>query len=146
MIYKPKSLSLFALAALVSAMSGCGGADIPDLGEVKGTVMMNGEPIVGIDVVAYPAEGRPAYGKTDEKGAYTIMFKNGIAGTKVGQNRITPMYVQGGKSVPPEYAQMMFDIKPGENSVDFDMKSDAPEWNGGTAKKPKKTKTITAPD
>jgi hypothetical protein len=144
MIVNSKSASALLLATLTCMLSGCGGADIPELGEVSGVVTMNGEPIVGIDVVAYPKEGRPAYGLTDENGAYVIMYKNGIAGTKAGPTRITPMYVQGGKAVPKEYSEMMFDVKPGEETiVNFDMKSNAPEWatdpaKAAKAKKPKR--------
>lgn len=140
MIIDSKSLSLSALIALVCVMTGCGGADIPELGDVKGTVKMNGEPVVGIDVIAYPADGRPAFGKTDEVGSYSIMFKNGISGTKVGQNRITPTWTNGGPAVPKEFTEKMFDIKPGENIIDFDMTSELPAWKGVTtpSKKPKK--------
>ena len=142
MIVNVKSVSAVLLVALTSVLSGCGGADIPELGEVTGVVKMNGVPIEGIDVVAYPQDGRPAFGKTDENGAYVIMFKNGISGTKVGQNRITPTYVQGGPAVPKEYTEMMFDVKPGENTVDFDMKSDAPAWTGAASKKSAKPKRV----
>ncbi|RLS41724.1 MAG: hypothetical protein DWH81_05570 [Planctomycetota bacterium] len=140
MIVNHKSATVFLLAALTCMLTGCGGADIPELGDVKGVVKMNGEPVKGIDVVAYPVDGRPAFGKTDENGAYSLMFKHGISGTKVGQNRISPTWTNGGPTVPKEFTEMMFDIKPGENTIDFDMKSDLPAWKGVTApsKKPKK--------
>jgi len=137
-----KSATAFLFAALACMLTGCGGADIPELGDVKGVVKMNGEPVVGIDVIAYPAEGRPAFGKTDETGAYSIMFKLGISGTKVGQNRITPTWTNGGPAIPKEYTEMMFEVKPGENIVDFDMKSDAPAWTGAATKKPAKPKRV----
>jgi len=141
MIVNSRFTPLLILAAVACILPGCGGADIPELGDVKGVVTMNGDPVVGIDVVAYPQDGRPGFGKTDESGAYRIMFKNGISGTKVGQTRITPLYTNGGPAVPSEYAEMMFDIKPGENVINFDMKSDSPVWKKGTestTKKPKK--------
>ncbi|MFO1005010.1 MAG: hypothetical protein U0929_03555 [Planctomycetaceae bacterium] len=146
MIANSRSVSALMLVALTGLMSGCGGADIPELGDVRGTVKMNGEPVVGIDVVAYPQEGRPGFGLTDENGAYKIMFKNGISGTKVGQTRITPLYTSGGKPIPKEYNEMMFDIKPGENVIDFDMKSNDPAWTGAAEKPSKKPKKPLPPD
>lgn len=140
MTIKLKSISAIFLITITTILSGCGGADIPELGTVTGKVMMNGQPIVGIDVVAYPQEGRPGFGKTDENGDYEIMFKRGIAGTKVGSTRVTPTWTNGGPTIPKEYTEMMFDVKAGANTFDFDMKSDAPIWNGIKPKEPKKPK------
>jgi hypothetical protein len=78
------ALSMFALQ-----LSGCGRVnDQPDLGQVTGTVALDGAPLKGIEVVFYPDSGRPARGKTYADGKYELRYIREVFGTKVGHNRV----------------------------------------------------------
>ncbi len=46
---------------------GCGGGDMPELGDVSGKVTLDGKPLVGINILFTPEKGRPAGGVTDEE-------------------------------------------------------------------------------
>jgi len=58
-----------ALACLV--VCGCGSG--LDLGAVRGTVLVDGQPYANADVVSYPNEGPVASGRTDEQGAFELV-------------------------------------------------------------------------
>lgn len=82
-------LLVVALSILALYLSGCGGtSDQPELGQVTGTVTLDGEPLKGIEVVFYPDSGRPARGKTDSHGKYELRYIREEFGTKVGHNRV----------------------------------------------------------
>lgn len=74
--------------------------DLPNLGNVSGTVTVDGKPLVGIavkfspneDVRENPDEGpkkiRPATGVTDENGYYTMYYLDGVKGAPVGKGKL----------------------------------------------------------
>lgn len=140
-----------AVAALLS-LAGCGGpSDQPELGQVKGTVTLDGKPLGDTEVVFYPDSGRPARGRTDAEGKYELTYIRETPGTKVGHNRVeiapseeggdveaevaaatqgeTPAAKAGkpGKPVIPERynskSELEADVKPGENTFDFKLES-----------------------
>jgi hypothetical protein len=76
------------LSVLSLSLWGCSGSDRPVLGEVTGTVTLDGGPLSGVDVVFSPDKGRPARGRTDENGKYTLTYIGKTLGSKVGHNRV----------------------------------------------------------
>lgn len=128
---------------------GCGGrSDQPELGQVTGTITLDGKPLVGIAVVFQPDSGRPARGMTDADGKYELTYIRNTKGTKVGPNRVeiapsedgeaeepevaegeakpAPKRKSGKPSIPARYnvrTELNADVKPGENKFDFALES-----------------------
>jgi hypothetical protein len=59
-----------ALSLLASA--GCGDPDAPEIARVTGTVTRGGKPVPNLVVNFMPAEGRPSWGITDDRGRYVV--------------------------------------------------------------------------
>ncbi|MDX1928798.1 MAG: carboxypeptidase-like regulatory domain-containing protein [Pirellulaceae bacterium] len=129
---------------------GCGGpSDQPELGQVTGTVTLDGQPLVGVAVVFQPDNGRPARGMTDAQGKYELIYIRQTKGTKVGPNRVeiapseegeaeesetpdeeaksaTKPSKSGKPKVPARYnvqSELKEDVKPGANTIDFKLVS-----------------------
>lgn len=82
-------LLVVAVSLLTLQLTGCGRVnDQPELGQVTGTVTLDGAPLKGIEVVFFPDSGRPARGKTDAEGKYELRYIREVFGTKVGHNRV----------------------------------------------------------
>jgi hypothetical protein len=80
----------FALAALsVSFLSGCGRS--VKLGEVEGTVRLDGQPIGQVLVVFIPEDpqGPQSTGITDAEGRFKLRCNNARSGAVVGPHRVT---------------------------------------------------------
>jgi hypothetical protein len=138
-----------ALAAMAFCAAGCGGAsDRPELGQVTGTVTLDGEPLKGIAVVFFPDSGRPARGKTDAEGKYELTYIRDTKGTKLGHNRVEiapdeegaeeeeegdeaapkPKAKGAKPKIPAKYntkSELEADVKPGDNVFDFKLESGA---------------------
>ena len=135
---------------LLLSSSGCGGpSDQPELGQVTGTITLDGKPLSGVAVVFQPDNGRPATGVTDKEGKYELRYIRDTMGTKIGHNRVeiapqegeeddpveasadevnsSPQPNRSGRSrIPARYnirSELEADVKPGENTFDFDLKS-----------------------
>ena len=134
-------------------LPGCGGpSDQPELGQVTGTVTLDGKPLSGIAVVFQPESGRPARGMTDAEGKYELTYIRETKGTKVGPNRVeiapsedggaeeseesenpddesqpvTKPSKSGKPTIPPRYnvqSELKADVKAGENTFDFQLES-----------------------
>ena len=108
---------------------GCGRADTPPLGNVTGTVTLNGEPLVGVIVLFKPDKGRAATAITDGKGAYNLEYVYGVKGTKVGPSSVSfewPLGFAGAKPLPEKYttsSELKQAVKPGRNTFNFDLES-----------------------
>lgn len=82
------SLTLVALAAVTA--SGCSGSDAPELATVEGTVTLNGEPLVGAEVVFRPeAKGRSSIGRTDMDGRYSLIYTPEQPGAIKSKHKVT---------------------------------------------------------
>jgi len=122
---------LIVVAGLAMLLHGCGGADIPELASVSGTVKLDGKPLAGAIIFAYPEVGRPATANIDEFGHYELQYKKGIEGTKLGKNRVGFTWPTGasGPAIPVkwgEQSQEIIDVQEGANTFDFDMTSEPP--------------------
>lgn len=139
-----------ALSVSLLSLTGCGGpGDQPELGQVSGTVTLDGKPLRGIEVVFYPDSGRPARGRTNSEGKYELRYIRDTMGAKVGHNRVEiapneegedspeseadadgpadkPPVKPGKPVVPARYntkSELEADVKPGENTFDFALES-----------------------
>jgi hypothetical protein len=119
--------SALALAMLTAA--GCGGSgDRPELGEVTGTVTLDGQPLKGVIVMFTPDSGRPASGVTDESGRYELIYRYGVSGAKAGPNTVSFEYPTGdsGPPIPAKYggqSTLKKHVESGDNAFDFELSS-----------------------
>ncbi len=107
---------------------GCGGGDMPELGDVSGKVTLDGKPLVGINILFTPEKGRPAGGVTDEEGYYELVYLDGYSGCKVGPAKVTFEWspgVENTVAVPARYMNDGFSVtvKAGSNEMDFPLES-----------------------
>ena len=141
-----------AVAACWLNLAGCGGGptDQPELGQVTGTVTLDGQPLSGIDVVFTPQNGRPARGKTNAEGKYDLIYIRDTRGTKTGHNRVEIAPIEEGDDdsaepgddsapspkptaarsrkpkVPAQYntkSILEANVQPGENVFDYKLDS-----------------------
>lgn len=113
-------------------LPGCGsGDDTPPLGDVSGTITLDGQPLEGVIVAYKPEVGRAATGTTDAQGKYTLEFAYGVSGCKVGPNSVYlewPLGSTKAKTLSPKYttqSELKADVKEGSNTLDFALQSDA---------------------
>ncbi|UUO05182.1 Ig-like domain-containing protein [Blastopirellula sp. J2-11] len=139
-----------ALSVILLSLPGCSApSDQPDLGQVSGTITLDGNPLSGIVVVFQPDNGRPAHGRTDAEGKYELTYIRNTRGTKIGHNRVeiapseeadepddaepdaeSPQVKRRGKAgkpkIPTRYntqSELEADVQPGANTFDFDLSS-----------------------
>src|SRR5690606_6599242 len=77
----------------VCFLVGCrGSADRPELGQVTGTVYLDGEPVPFVWVMFNPTGGgRTSMGRSDENGQYKLMYLDGVEGANIGQHEVAVM-------------------------------------------------------
>ena len=84
-----RKLMLVAAPAILLVQLGCGGGgELPDLGYVEGTVTMDGKPLANVVLTFQPDQARPAYGKTDAKGWYELVYTDGNPGATIGPHSV----------------------------------------------------------
>jgi hypothetical protein len=122
---------------LAAAVVGCR-SDTPPLGQVTGTVTLDGKPVDGAMIQFEPTtSGLPtAFGKTDAQGKYELWYSRGNKGASLGESivRITAFQEAdddaGQKKrpeiVPTKYNQtseLKVEVKRGAQVHDFPLKS-----------------------
>jgi hypothetical protein len=129
--------SLFGLTALV----GCGGES--NIGEVGGTVTLDGNPLPDALVTFSPKSGAgsPSAGRTDTSGNYSLSYTRDISGAELGEHIVRITTYQAGdpdaepptasvpEKVPLKYnhkSELTREVKPGTNDIDLELKSDGP--------------------
>jgi hypothetical protein len=138
-----RSRSFLAVAILLFAVVGCGGGPSrPPTYSVTGQITDNGKPVADVDVAFRPdntAGGqKPANGKTDSEGRYTLTTFSFGDGAMAGSYRVTLSkfdIAAGGSAdvdsddyVPPDASGS---IKPPKNQLP--KKLSDPETSGLTA-------------
>jgi hypothetical protein len=119
----------FLLGLFVAAcLSGCGGGDMPELGDVYGKVTMDGKPVAGVNILFTPETGRPAGGVTDNEGKYELKYLEGYGGCKVGPAKVTFEWspgVEASVAIPAKYVQVGYEVevRSGSNELNFPMES-----------------------
>lgn len=131
------SLTFSLLALLILGCLGCGGSsDRPKLGQVTGTVNYNGKPITEGEIVFYPEKGRSAAGQIKNGKIENVTTFDNNDGASVGKMKVTVSAMDGPKNdmyktpkllTPLKYSSLEMtdlstEIKPGANSVAFDLK------------------------
>lgn len=141
------SLALASTGMICLVIAGCGGGpdDMPDVGQVTGTVTVDGKPTAGLMVTFQPEAGRPSYATTNESGVYELQYNSDTTGAKVGTNLVTISTdsTDDGEdyeadtdtsaeqdAIPARYntmagenPEMTVDVKPGSNTFDFILSS-----------------------
>ena len=106
----------FALILIVAVcvIAGCssGSSDLPPLGEVSGTVTLDGAPVAGAEVTFVPGSGSPSVGKTDGEGHYTLAYVQETSGAEIGKHTVQiSKYGEAGSAndtenqLPAKYSQ-----------------------------------------
>jgi hypothetical protein len=128
--------SIFALLLAIGCF-GCGGSsDRPKLGQVTGTVNHNGKPVADGEIVFYPEKGRSATGQVKDGKILNVTTFDPNDGAPIGKVKATVIALDGpkndmykpGKLVSPakyisvDTTDLSTEIKPGANTVAFDMK------------------------
>lgn len=123
-------------AALLMLVAGCGKTDQPEIGEVQGTVTLDGKPLDGAIVYFSPeGGGRVSQAMTNAEGKYELVYIGKTMGAKVGRHkvRITTAYevtddktgqsVNKPEVVPARYrsesTELAVEVKAGDNTHDF---------------------------
>lgn len=133
-------LSLSIMAALLGILAMTVGCGDPNMGRVYGTVTLDGQPLDGAMVTFAPAEGggRPAAGRTDNRGRYQLVFSRDARGALVGPHRVSiSTYNElpgedGDDQVIPERVPAQYNVQSeltrtverGSNEFNFDLQSD----------------------
>jgi hypothetical protein len=131
------TLILFAVPLTTAACGGCGSSDHPDLGRVRGTVTLDGEPLADATVAFYPDEGRASVGTTDSDGEYELTYVGDTRGAVLGPHKVRITMLkedasaedtvrQATEPIPARYnaqTTLSAEVKEGKNTFDFDLKS-----------------------
>ena len=113
--------------------------EIPPLGTVSGSVLFDGEPLVGASVIFIPvrpdndnADIKPASsdGKTDEQGRFTLDYTGGVRGAAIGMHKVEIQKTDEKTGIPTIHikyngrTELRAEVKPGKNKIEpFELKS-----------------------
>ncbi|MBA2114854.1 carboxypeptidase regulatory-like domain-containing protein [Bremerella alba] len=132
-------LGLLAVGVTVISLAGCGQNTGPALGQVSGTVTLDGKPLSNSMVSFYPdAGGRSAHGITDKSGKYLLQFtgmKNGAlvdthkvkieTGIQLSESETGPKPKKVSQ-LPARYnkeTELTAKVERGSNTFDYDLQS-----------------------
>jgi hypothetical protein len=124
------------LPVLLFFACGCSSANVPETGEVSGTVTIDGKPAVGLQVRFSPVgPGRSSIGTTDDSGYYTLTYSLHGTGALIGKHVVSIANQEQGADVPEpgkkavmkpsqipkKYADVTKDVevKAGSNTIDI---------------------------
>jgi hypothetical protein len=117
-----------------SSLLGCSPTERPPLGQVRGTVTLDGTALANATVLFTPAgKGRTSQGFTDASGRYELRYLRNIPGANVDRHtvRITTSSEENGgrEQLPPRYHSrtvLEATVSAGSNDLDFALQSHAP--------------------
>ena len=110
-----------------------GASDVSELGEVRGLILLDGNPIGGAKLVFQRDDGSMAEGISDPLGHYEMTFSEKRIGAQVGSNRITVSKTdkEGHELIRSAYnsqTTLKRFVEPGENQINFSLTTrDLPE-------------------
>jgi hypothetical protein len=123
-----------AWLVLALFVAGCGGGG-PDLGQVTGTVTLDGTPLADAEVQFQPSEGAPSNGTTDGSGHYELKFTRDKKGALLGTHTVqifASTYAEDEdgnefelpQKVPARYnteSELTRNVEAGNNTFDFSL-------------------------
>ncbi len=127
-----RNIAILVVCALLSSV-GCagGGEDTPDLGQVTGTVAMDGAPLANVTVTFNSSDGQASFGTTDAEGKYELTYRGDAKGAKIGDHKVT---IETPLEAPPEpgykdpipakynsKTTLTAIVKAGDNTIDFEL-------------------------
>lgn len=126
---------LAVLLLFCLCLAGCFGppGDYPDLGQVSGTVTVDGAPAANVTVRFAPkAGGRMSTGVTDSSGKYELAYSAEAMGAVVGMHTVNvtddaapsddQLDLSGSGAIPEKYRDKTFEFEVKEGSNTFDIK------------------------
>ena len=81
--------------ALATLAMGCGSSG-SDLGQVTGTVVMDGKPVPNLSIEFIPSDGRPSLARTNAEGQFTAYYLPKQPGATPGKHRLSSEFAQSG--------------------------------------------------
>lgn len=93
-----RCVTFACLAMLLLLAAGCGKSS--QVTHVTGTLRFKGEPVAHVIVHFAPAEGRPSWGLTNDKGEFTLGFDRQTPGAATGKNQVYLEYRQYSPKAP----------------------------------------------
>ena len=125
---------------LILSLTGCGGGGepIPELAEVTGIVTMDGTPLSNAKVIFEPQQAsengrrRASSATTQSDGSYALEYNSDASGATPGSHKVMILKMPdnpddaGTQLVPAKYndkTELTAEVKTGENSFNFDLKS-----------------------
>lgn len=130
--------SYFLTLCLAFVASGCSSDRLP-LGQVSGTVTLDGVPLENAFLEFQPTNGRSSLGITDSAGHYNLNYDNENKGALIGSHKIfittqleskpvgesgEPAVVGRKELLPSRYhsnSELTADVKSGKNAINFDL-------------------------
>jgi len=73
---------------LTLGLCGCSGSDAPSLGQVSGTITLDGKPLDHAEVLFQPEKGRASLGETDGEGNYELAYTGTSSGALLGPHKV----------------------------------------------------------
>lgn len=126
--------SLIGFSILLSAIIGCGGSDLPELGQVTGVITLDGQPLPEAMVRYQPATGRQSSAMTDAQGRYELLFLKGANGALLGKHTVSITITSAGDAdqpsaqpevtLPANYnteSTLTAEVEAGANVIDFEL-------------------------
>lgn len=136
----PPSCCRYLAPVIIIVIVGCGQKS--DLGQVHGTVKLNGQPLTSGTVQFLPDAGRPAKGEIQSDGTYELGTLGTADGAQIGSHRVAIVAYEASNDNRPAYqsraankplvpsrymsagtSQLKFDVQAGKNQADFDLTS-----------------------
>ena len=122
-----------------------GGANLPPLASVSGTITLDGKPLANATVFFDPvtdmknAEQRQmgsSIGRSDDQGVYNLAYPGGHSGAVIGMHivRVNKTDKNGLEILAKKYhrqSQMKHEVKDGSNTIDLPLRSEPTAAAGG---------------
>lgn len=122
------AVCLFGACFLIA---GCNKGDRPDIGEVHGTITVDGQPASNV-IVAFTQPGfRASRGFTNQDGQYELKYVKDVDGAVLGEHSVKLRYYgaeEGPKreQLPAKYntdSELTAIVEPGRNQIDFSLET-----------------------
>ena len=120
--------TLVFLAVTTTFALGCRGDGAPELGQVEGTVTLNGAPLAGA-AIAFKATGtRASTARTDDRGHFKLTYLRDKQGAVLGEHRVEISTADEGEEspekLPPRYnreSTLSRTVVAGSNEFNFEL-------------------------